>query len=151
MLAMIWTMATGSFTLTNLVLGFALGYFVLLVGRRTTIRSRYFTKVPQVCGFVLFYLRELVLANLRVAYDIVTPTHHMKPGVLAVPLDAESDTEITLLANLLTLTPGSLALDVSADRRWLYVHFMYIDNRDVEAVRRRVKERLEQRVLKVLR
>jgi hypothetical protein len=73
------------------------------------------------------------------------------PGVIAIPLDARTDAEITLLANLITLTPGSVSLDLSADRRSLYVHAMYIDGGDIEAYRRSVKEGLERRVLELLR
>jgi multicomponent Na+:H+ antiporter subunit E len=75
----------------------------------------------------------------------------MRPGIIAIPLDARTDLEITLLANLITLTPGTLSLDVSADRRVLYVHVMYIDNDDIEAVRRSIKDGFERRVLEVLR
>ena len=75
----------------------------------------------------------------------------MLPGVIAVPLDAKTDAEITLLANLITLTPGSVSLDLSPDRSVLYVHVMYIDNGDVEEARRRIKDDLERRVLEVLR
>jgi multicomponent Na+:H+ antiporter subunit E len=69
--------------------------------------------------------------------------------VVAVPLDAESDVEITLLANLVTLTPGSLSLDIAPDRSCLYVHAMFVD--DVEQLRRDVKEGFERRVLELLR
>jgi multicomponent Na+:H+ antiporter subunit E len=68
---------------------------------------------------------------------------------VAIPLDARTDTEITLLANLITLTPGSVSLDVSSDRRFLYLHAMYID--DLEEFRRSIKDTLEHRVLEVLR
>lgn len=100
-------------------------------------------------GFVLFYSKELLLANLRVAYDALTPTHHMRPGVVAIPLEAETDLEILLLANLLTMTPGSISIDVATDRRTLYIHAMYID--DVESLRQEVKSRFEKRVLELLR
>jgi multicomponent Na+:H+ antiporter subunit E len=73
------------------------------------------------------------------------------PGVVAIPLDARTDAEIALLANLITLTPGSVTLDISEDRRVLYVHAMYIDGGDVDAYRRSVKEGLERRVLELLR
>jgi multicomponent Na+:H+ antiporter subunit E len=75
----------------------------------------------------------------------------MRPGIIAIPLDARTDLEITLLANLITLTPGTLSLDVSADRRVLYIHVMYIDNDDIEAVRRNIKDGFERRVLEGLR
>jgi multicomponent Na+:H+ antiporter subunit E len=151
LLALAWTVATGEFTLPNLLLGFAFGYFILVFSQRAIGRSNYFTKVSQVPRFALFYLGQLILANLRVAYDVVTPTHYMRPGVIAVPLDAETDAEITLLANLITLTPGTLSVDLSDDRRVLYIHAMYIDHDDVEAARRAIKQGLERRVLELLR
>jgi multicomponent Na+:H+ antiporter subunit E len=150
-LALTWAVATGQFTMGNLAAGFVLGYFVLLFARRFIGSSSYFAKVPQVLRFAALYLWELVLANLRIAHDVVTPTHHMRPGVIAIPLDARSDAEITLLANLLSLTPGSMTLDISADRRVLYAHLMYIDDGDVERARKQIKDGLERRVLQVLR
>jgi len=110
---------------------------------------RLLRKLPRAVAFVGFYLRELVLASLRVAHDALTPTHHMRPAMLAVPLEAKTDLEILLLANLISMTPGSVSIDVSTDRRVLYVHAMYAD--DGEAVRREIKEQLERRVLGLLR
>ena len=81
----------------------------------------------------------------------LAPASYVCPGVVAIPLDARTDAEIALLANLITLTPGSVSLDLSEDRRVLYVHAMYIDGGDVEAYRRSVKEGLERRVLELLR
>ncbi len=151
LLAVAWTVSTGQFTVANLFVGLILGYFILLLAQRAIGTSPYFAKVPQVARFSLFYLRQLVLSNLRVAYDVVTLKHYMRPGVIAVPLDARTDAEITLISNLITLTPGTLSLDLSADRRILYVHAMYIDNGDVEEARRSIKEGLERRVLEVMR
>jgi multicomponent Na+:H+ antiporter subunit E len=81
----------------------------------------------------------------------LAPVSYVCPGVVAIPLDARTDAEITMLANLITLTPGSVSLDISDDRRFLYVHAMYIDGGDVEAYRRSIKEGLERRVLELLR
>lgn len=150
LLAATWAVATGMFSLGNLTVGFVLGYFILLFARRAIGPSNYFAKVPRVVGFFFFYVGQLILANLRVAYDVITPTHYMRPGVIAVPLDVETDAELTLLANLITLTPGTLSLDLSPDRKTLYVHTMYIDE-DAVWVRRLIKEGLERRVLEVMR
>lgn len=149
MLALTWVAGTGYFAPSNFLIGFALGYLVLVFTQRAVGSENYVAKVHQLLGLALFFLWELILANLRLAYDVLTPRHHMRPGVIAIPLDAKTDLEITLLANLISLTPGSLSLDVSTDRRVLYVHVMYID--DEEAVRRKIKEGYERRVLEVLR
>lgn len=105
-------------------------------------------KVFRLAWFALFYLQELVLANLRVAHDVLTPRHRMKPGIIAIPLDARSDLEILSLANLITMTPGTLSLDVSTDRRILYIHAMYID--DLEGIRSKIKYGFEKKVMEVL-
>jgi len=102
-----------------------------------------------VVGFIGFFIYELVKANIQVAYDVITPTLYMKPGIVSVPLDAETDIEITLLANLISLTPGTLCLDVSSDKRILYVHAMYI--RDKEAFIHSIKNGFEKRLLSILR
>jgi multicomponent Na+:H+ antiporter subunit E len=102
------------------------------------------TKVPQVIGFLVYFMVELLRANFRVALEVLTPDFNMSPAIVAIPLDIKRDIEITLLANLITLTPGTLSLDVSTDRRVLYVHTMYIT--DIEAFRREIKDGFETRV-----
>lgn len=97
------------------------------------------------CGLFVY---ELCLSSLRVAWDIVTPRHRARPGILVVPLEAKTDSEITILANLVSLTPGSLTLGVTPDRGALFVHVMFID--DAEAERSAIKA-IETRVLKVWR
>ncbi|CAN5595339.1 Na+/H+ antiporter subunit E [soil metagenome] len=149
LLAAVWAAMTGSFELPNLVLGFGLGYVALFLAQRVVGRSSYFGRVGKLAAFVAFYVVEIFKANLRVAADVVTPRHRSRPGIVAIPLDARSDAEITILANLLTMTPGSLAMDVSDDRRVLYVHAMFIG--DPDEFRQRVKQDFERRVLEMLR
>jgi multicomponent Na+:H+ antiporter subunit E len=149
LLALAWVAMSGSFSVPNLALGFVLGYGVLWTARRVIGGSSYFAKSRRAIGFGLFYVRELLLANLRVAYDVVTPTHHMHPGIVAVPLDARTDAEITLLANLITMTPGTLSMDVSDDRSVLYVHGMFVG--DPAEFAATIKHDFERRVLELLR
>lgn len=148
-LAAVWALALGDFSAANLAVGFVLGYLILWLARGVLPSGSYCARVPRLIEFVLYFLWELLLANLRVAYDVLTPTHHMRPGIIALPLDAKTDGEITLLANVISLTPGTLALDVSPDRKFLYVHSMYI--RDHHEEKRRIKAGLERRILELLR
>jgi multicomponent Na+:H+ antiporter subunit E len=150
LLALTWIALTGQFTPANLALGFVLGYLLLWLVQRTQEPLTYFARVRQVLGFAGFFLWELVKANLQVTYFILSPHRKMRPGVIAVPLDARTDAEITLLSNLITLTPGTLSLDVSADRRVLYIHSMYLGDKP-DLFRQRVKEGVERRVLEMLR
>lgn len=149
-LTFMWIGLTGRIEASSIITGFLLSSAVLFLVYRSDPRgSRYFRKPVQILGFLLYYLLEIVRSNIIIAIDILTPRHLMKPGILAIPLEARTDFEITLLANLITMTPGTLSLDVSADRKTLFVHAMYID--DAEALRRDIKENLEKRVLAILR
>jgi multicomponent Na+:H+ antiporter subunit E len=151
LLALIWVGMTEDYTPLSLIIGFLLGMLILFFARRVVGAPNYLIKVRQAIGLHLFLIWELTKANLRVAYEVLTPGYGMRPGVIAVPLDAKTDAEITLLANLITLTPGTLSLDVSSDRQVLYIHAMYVDDGDLEAVRRNIKEGFERRVLELLR
>lgn len=146
---MAWAALNEPITPSNLIAGFVLGYLVLYLAQPVVGSSTYVRKVRQVIGLVLFFHWELLLASLRVAYDVVTPRHNMQPAVIAIPLDVQSDVEITLLANMITLTPGTLSLDVSADRKTLYIHSMFVEDCDEE--RREIKEGFEKRLIEVFR
>ena len=149
MLALVWVAMTAGFTPLSFATGFVLGYLILVFSQRALGSTSYFRKGIQVLRFAAYFGREMVLANLRVAYDVITPGYHMRPAIVAVPLDAKTDAEITMLANLITVTPGSFSLEVSPDRTVLYVHAMYVD--DPETFRREIKDGFERRVLELLR
>lgn len=147
LLALVWVGLTGTFTWVNFIFGLVLGYLVLGFGLRDTWEFRgYLAKVPKVVGFILFFLWDLSKSNMRVAYDVLTPRPRMRPGIIGVTLEAKTDVAITILANLITVTPGTLSLDVSSDRRMLYIHCMYLD--DVEDMRAQIKD-LERRVIEI--
>jgi multicomponent Na+:H+ antiporter subunit E len=148
-LAFVWALAGGLISLTSLTVGFVLGYLVLWVAQPVMPPTRYFRRLPAAVRFAGYFLWQLLLSNLRVAYDVVTPHLYMQPGIVAIPLDAKTDQEITLLANLITLTPGTLSLDVSEDRRILYVHAMFVD--DADSVRDSIKHGFERRLLELMR
>jgi len=150
LLALVWAALQGEFSLPTLVIGHVIGYLILLalVRGRVLPRSPYIGRVHRVVGLATYFLRELVRANLRLALDVATPRFQMKPGIIAVPLDATKDGEILLLSMLINTTPGSVALDVSPDRKILYVHVMYMTTPD--AARNEIKRGFERRVLDVL-
>lgn len=77
-----------------------------------------------------FYLWELVASNLRVAYDVLTPRHHMRPEILTLPTPGLTERQLLALSNLLSMTPGTLSLDVSDDGTSLSIHCMYVDDAD---------------------
>jgi multicomponent Na+:H+ antiporter subunit E len=99
-------------------------------------------------GFAAYFGRELSVANAQVVWDVLTPRSRLNPGIAAVPLRSRTDAEVTLLANLVTLTPGTLTLAISRDPAVLYVHGMYAP--DVDAFRAQLTE-METRMLRAVR
>lgn len=150
LLALAWAALNGDFSLATLVTGQVTGYLILLILTRGGVLtpSPYIGRVHRVLGLAAYFLRELFLANLRLAADVATPRYQMTPGIIAVPLDATTDGQILLLSMLINTTPGSVALDVSPDRKVLYVHVMYMTSPD--AARDEIKNGFERRVLDVL-
>lgn len=149
LLAVFWALASGRLTFGTLIVGFIAGFATLFVTRRATGAEAYTRKTRLAAVLALVFIRELFEANLRLAYDVMTPTHYMRPAIVAIPLDVRSDFEITLLANLITLTPGTLTLHVSEDRSVLYIHSVYTP--DADRLRRSIKEGLERRILELTR
>lgn len=148
-LTLIWVALTGNYTFANFLFGFILSYFMLRMIIMGSGSSKYFVILPKVIAFIFFFLWELIKANLEVAYEVMTPHHNMTPGIVKVPLDVKSNLEITFLANMITLTPGTLSLDVSDDKKVLYVHSMYIKDR--EKFIHGIKNGFEKRILEILR
>lgn len=138
------------FTATTAIGLFLIFYFILWLLSYFYDKS-HFRKVPKIISLILFFIKELVVASLKVAYDVVTPKFIMKPSVLALPLDAESDLEITILASLISLTPGTLSIDVTDDRKILYVHAMYTTNGDMDILKNEIKQGFERRILEITR
>ncbi|MFP4370023.1 MAG: Na+/H+ antiporter subunit E [Candidatus Kapaibacterium sp.] len=149
LLALAWMLLTGNLHIINFVEGIIIGYAILYVSNYAVGSDKYFSRLPKIVFFIFYFLKELVLANLKIAYDIITPKDRMRPGVIALPLDAESDFEITMLANLITLTPGTLSLDTSDDKKTLYIHAMYLG--DPQEFKMEIKNGLERRLLEVTR
>jgi multicomponent Na+:H+ antiporter subunit E len=149
LLALAWVALSGSVTAMNLLAGFFFGYIALMVlQNQIPALKGYSRRIPRVAAFLVYFLRELVKSNLRVAYDVLTPVWHMKPGVIAFPLIANTDMEIMFLSSVISLTPGTLSLDVSEDRRVLFIHAMFLQDED--QLRSDLRE-LEHRILKIMR
>lgn len=149
LLTFVWVALTGSYDRTTFLFGFLLSFILIWIIGRDGDSRKYVGFVPKIVSFILYFTYQIIKANIEVAYDVVTPKFYMKPGIVQVPLDARSDVEITLLANIVSLTPGTLSLDVSTDRSVLYIHAMYIDDR--ESFIYEIKNGFERRLLEITR
>ena len=121
---------------TTFLVGLAVGLPVAYVFRRLyseeiDIRQT-LTSVPYILLYALVFLKEVVIANLDVAYRVLVPGRALEPQVILVPLRVETALGVTTIANSITITPGTITLDHDPDENALYVHM--IDSRDPEAV-----------------
>jgi multicomponent Na+:H+ antiporter subunit E len=149
LLALAWAAVTGSFTLPNLVFGLVLGSLTLYLVREQRGPFRSAFRPGKVLSLALLFVKELILSAWRVARLVVSPRMELQPGIFAYPLKVDRDFEITLLANLITLTPGTLSVDVSDDKRLLYVHA--IDCSDPEASIKDIETGFERKILEAFR
>ncbi len=147
-LAVVWILLTMKLTIINLIFGYLFSFVILLLIFGHSHR-KYFTRIPKILDFLGTFIWQIITGSIKIAWDIATPHHYMKPGIIALPLTAESDIEITLLANIITFTPGTMSLDVSTDRKILYVYTVYIDSE--EEVIAGIKNTLEKKLLEALR
>ena len=130
LLALAWSAFQGEITLANLIVGYVLGHAILaLLASGGVMPSTLASRTAHAFGLAGFFVWELLLANIRVARDVLRPRTGIQPAVVAIPLDVESDGEILLLSMLINITPGSVTIDLSDDRRTLYVHVMHMPRR----------------------
>ena len=130
-LALIWASITGNFSFPNLILGAFVSFLALWLVRKDVSTPYYFKKLKLAASLALLFFYELLLSSIRVAALVMSPNlkAKLKPGIIAFPLTAKSDVEITLLANLITLTPGTLSVDISQDQTKLYVHAISVPDK----------------------
>jgi len=144
LLAFAWTALQGEVTLGNFLTGYAVGFAILaMLDRGGVVPSSVARRTLDALRLIAYFMRELMYANFKVAADVFR-RDRIAPAVVAVPLDVKSDEEILLLSMLINITPGSVTIDLSDDRKTLYVHVMHVE--DVEETRRNIKAGFEQRV-----
>ena len=148
-LALLWATVRGRVDGPHLLTGFVLGFLLLALMEPGRFPSAY---AARAWGLVLLVGRvawEVLISSLQVAYDVITPGIRAQPAIYRYELEARTEAEITLLALIVSYTPGTLGLEVSEDGRALYVHVMFATGRD--AFSQRLRERLEKPLLRVLR
>jgi multicomponent Na+:H+ antiporter subunit E len=149
LLAIVWVAITGSASFLNLLFGFVLAAIALSIVRASYGGGLYLGRGRKIVSLLFLFLSELAKSAWAVAVAVMSPRMDVKPGIFAFPLTVDHDFEITLLANLITLTPGTLSVDVSEDRKILYVHAL--DCSDPESIRRSIADGFERRILEAFR
>ena len=131
-LAFIWIFLSGSYTLNNLLLGFILGlgfvysFSIILPGRF------YFIKIYKILKLAVVFFVELLKANIDVLKIVLQPKLKNEPGFFVYHTDLKTDWQIVLLSNLITLTPGTVVLGISDDRKKIYIHSIDFSTKEEE-------------------
>ncbi len=134
----------------GLAFGAILGAGLMLLAPVSRSRSlaRSLSAAAYVPVFALWFIWEVVKSNIVVARIVLSPLAPLRPAFLKVEIEDLTDGQIALLANIVSLTPGTLSVDVSPDRRGLYVHFA--DVPDAEAAEQRIRNEFVPRVRRLL-
>lgn len=147
-LSIFWSALWGALDLPHLVTGFVLGYFILMsLENSSLIENRFYgRRVWRLVTFSLYFFKELLVSNIAVAIDVLRPRPKFNPAIIKIPLDLKDDAQITLLANVITLTPGTLTLDISDDKKFLYVHAMFFNPAERSEFINGIKDGFEKRI-----
>jgi len=148
-LAFLWMFLKTSFTPASFLVGYFWGLVILYVFRSYFPDRFYLHRVSAVIKLFFLFIKELILSNLNVLIHVLKPKLDIKPGIFALPTELEKDWEIMLLANLITLTPGTLTVDVSDNNKILYIHAVNID--DVKESVDSIKNTFEKAIMEVSR
>ncbi|MEE9172184.1 MAG: Na+/H+ antiporter subunit E [candidate division NC10 bacterium] len=150
-LAVVWCFLSGAVTLANFLMGLLVGTLTLVLFRPFFPWSpsplRLFRKVPAFLRYLRRFLYELAKANVQVVYLALHPKMPIRPGIISFHTRHRSALGTTLLANSITLTPGTLTMDVSPDGRTLYIHTLDVSH--PEEVREGIRRGLEDYTLGV--
>lgn len=149
MISFMWMFVSESYALTSFAFGYILGISLLFLLRRFIPGRFYMHRVMKTIQLVLLFCKELVLSNIDIVKLVYAPKLNVEPGIFAMPTELKSDWEITLLANLITLTPGTLTVAISNDNSQLYIHAMHID--DIEESISSIKNTFEKAIMEVTR
>ncbi|MEW9671802.1 Na+/H+ antiporter subunit E [Ammoniphilus sp. 3BR4] len=149
LLAFIWMFLNQDWSPVTFVLGYIIGLGLLFAFRRFLQAPFYFRRVIAVVNLILLFIKELILSSWSVIKLILRPKMDFRPGIFALPTVLKSDWEITLLACLITLTPGTLSLEVSEEGNVLYIHAM--DLPDAKEAINQIKGSFEKAIMEVTR
>jgi multicomponent Na+:H+ antiporter subunit E len=130
-----WILLNGSLAGDVLLIGLIAALLITLLFRNSLAVVSELRMTPRALivavGYVFFFARELVKSNLSLARIVLSPALPLNPGIVKVRTRLKSRMGRLLLANSITLTPGTLTVDI--DGEWLYIHWVTVDSADIEA------------------
>lgn len=124
LLLIVWLLMNNSLSPGHFLLGLIFAVLIPL-GTSSMRKNQPTLKKPlSAAKYLLMLMGDIIVSNVEVAIQVLGPVRKISPGFIAVPLDITQDLPITLLASSISLTPGTVSIEVSEDKRWLYVHVL---------------------------
>ncbi|MDQ0207812.1 Na+/H+ antiporter subunit E [Alkalicoccobacillus murimartini] len=149
LIALLWVFLQDSFEITNFITGFIVGLSLIYIMRRFFPTEFYLKKVVSIIHLLYLFIMELILSSVLMIKQILRPSLNITPGIFSFETELEGDLEITVLALLLTLTPGSVVLEITKDNNTFYIHAMDIpESRDAVM---KAKSTFEKAIMEVTR
>lgn len=142
-----WMLLNESYTFVTFIWGFIVGLVLLFLLKRFLPGEFYIKRFLKILALCLLFIRELLLSNIEIVKLVYKPNLEFEPGIFAYPVTLKKDWEITLLANLITLTPGTLSVAISNDQTKIYIHAMNIN--DIEESIYSIKNTFEKAIMEV--
>lgn len=148
-LAFTWMFLSNDYSALAFFKGYFFGILVICALRRFFEQRFYLLNVLAIFRLITIFLSELIKSNIAVLKVVLSPKLTVRPGIFALETELKRDWEITILANLITLTPGTLVVEVSDDNKTLYIHAM--DLEDAEQAKLDIKNTFEKAIKEVSR
>lgn len=146
-LVAVWMLLIGELSIAHLLLAILLAALVPRFSERLRERRGMPGNPRVMLRLMLVVLHDIVVSNLQVARLILGPESRIQPGFVWIPLDLRNLYGITALASIITMTPGTLSCDLTADKRYLLVHCLNLE--DAEAMIAQIKTRYERPLMEI--
>ncbi|EIA7526559.1 Na+/H+ antiporter subunit E [Listeria monocytogenes] len=131
-LACLWMFLESSFSFATFIIGFIIGIFLLFFMRRFLGSRFYLFRLFALVKLVFRFLHDLIVSTVHVSRIVLKKDMNIRPGIFRYDTTLETDWEVTMLALLITLTPGTLSIDISDDYKTIYVHSLHVPNIEEE-------------------
>lgn len=149
LIALMWMFLGESYNIAGFVTGYIVGIVLLFLLRRFLNGPFYLWRGYKILVLALIFIKELILSNFEITKLVYAKRLDINPGIFTLETELESDWEITLLATLITLTPGTVTMAVSPDKKELYIHAM--DIVDMKDAVHAIKNSFEKHIMEVTR
>ena len=144
---LVWVAITSITDLQEVIAGLIVAFLVTMISGKFFITSKsggqFLRRFLYGLLYMVKFFWEMTKANVHVAYIVISPMLPIKPGIVKIRTDLTKDSAITVLTNSITLTPGTLTVDVNPDKRELYIHWIDVESKDVDQNTQLIGSRFE--------